>query len=85
MIVALAPETENLATNALNSVDIHPVDLDAVSAVDPRAKLIVSILHNQQLTNPFHPLLQKGIIASEGQHSLNHFQQQWDSTGNVHA
>ncbi len=58
VVIALTPETKNLSANTLDSINIDLIHLNTVSTVHPRAKLIIPILHDQQLAHPLSVLLQ---------------------------
>lgn len=85
MVIALAPEAENLPTDAFDSIDVDLVDFNAVSAIDTSTELIVAVLHDQQLANLLPPFLQKRYLVSCGQHSLDYFHQERHTARKVHA
>lgn len=85
MVIALAPEAENLPTDAFDSIDVDLVDFNAVPAIDTRTELIVAVLHDQQLANLLPPFLQKRYLVSCGQHGLDYFHQERHTARKVHA
>ena len=80
VIVRLASEAKYLSTGAFYSFNVGLVDPDAVVAVISCAKLIISVLHDQKLTNLLPVSFQQGLLSSEHQNCLNSFCQNWHST-----
>lgn len=55
MVVTLTPETKDLSTTAFDSINIELVNFNAISTINSRTELIVTIFHNQKLANSLPP------------------------------
>ena len=62
VVIRLALEAEDLSTGAPHCLNVRLVNPDAVGAVSSRAKLIISVLHDQELTYFLAISLQEGLL-----------------------
>ena len=83
VVIAMTSKTKLFSTFASDCVDIALVDLYAIVAVHPRAKLVFSVLFYHQLAHVLSPSFQESSLLSSSQDRLDYLHQQGDRAGEI--
>lgn len=81
----MTSKTELFPTFASDCVDIALVDLYAIVAAHPCAKLVFAVLFYHQLAHVLSPSFQESSLLSWSQDRLDYLHQQGDRAVEIHA